>query len=144
MFVSRIVYAMARNGILPAFLTRVSKSGTPRMALLCSTLIAAFLASTGSYERLIAIGAPFLIGVPAVTDLAAIALRLREPALERPFKMPLFPLPALLGFAVNALLVGAIFYEDPLDSSLGVGLVVLVGIATGIHGQLTLRRAAAA
>ncbi|HXS49567.1 MAG TPA: APC family permease [Sphingomicrobium sp.] len=144
MFVSRIVFAMARNGILPAFLTRVSKSGTPRMALLCSTVIAAFLASTGSYERLIAIGAPFLIGVPAVTDLAAIAMRVREPELERPFKMPLFPLPALLGFAVNALLVGAIFYEDPLDSSLGVGLVVLVGIATKIHGTLTMRRAAAA
>ena len=144
MFVSRIVFAMARNGILPAFLTRVSKSGTPRMALLCSTVIAAFLASTGSYERLIAIGAPFLIGVPAVTDLAAIAMRVREPELERPFKMPLFPLPALLGFAVNALLVGAIFYEDPLDSSLGVGLVVLAGIATKIHGTLTMRRAAAA
>lgn len=144
MFVSRIVFAMARNGILPAFLTRVSKSGTPRLALLCSTVIAAFLASTGSYERLIAIGAPFLIGVPAVTDLAAIAMRIREPGLERPFKMPLFPLPALLGFAVNALLVGAIFYEDPFDSSLGIGLVVLVGIATGIHGRLALRRAAAA
>jgi APA family basic amino acid/polyamine antiporter len=143
MCVSRIVFAMARNGILPSFLTRVSHSGTPRMALLCTTLIAAFLASSGSYERLIAIGAPFLIGVPAVTDLAAIALRLKEPALERPFKMPLFPLPALVGFTVNALLVGAIFYEDPLDSSLGVGLVIMIGIATRIHAHLAVRRAAA-
>lgn len=144
MFVSRIVYAMARNAILPSFLTRVSTSGTPRMALLCTTVIAAFLASSGSYERLIAIGAPFLIGVPAVTDLAAIALRVKEPGLERPFKMPLFPLPALLGFTVNALLVGAIFYEDPLDSSLGLGLVVAIGIATKVHAHLAVRRTAAA
>ena len=143
MFVSRIVYAMARNAILPPFLTRVSKSGTPRMALLTTTVIAAFLASSGSYERLIAIGAPFLIGVPAVTDLAAIALRVKEPALERPFKMPLFPLPALAGFTVNALLVGAIFYEDPIDSSLGVGLVIAIGLATRIHAHLAVRRAAA-
>jgi APA family basic amino acid/polyamine antiporter len=122
----------------------VSKSGTPRVALLCTTAIAAFLASTGSYERLIAIGAPFLIGVPAITDLAAIVLRVKEPKLDRPFKMPLFPLPAILGFAVNAALVGAIFYEDPFDSSLGVGLVLAIGIVTRLRGMAALRRAAAA
>ncbi|HEX5239351.1 MAG TPA: amino acid permease [Sphingomicrobium sp.] len=144
MFVSRIVFAMARNAILPSFLTRVSKSGTPRLALLTSTAIAAFLASTGSYERLIAIGAPFLIGVPAVTDLAAIAMRVREPHLERPFKMPLFPLPAVLGFTVNALIVGAIVYEDPFDSLLGVGLLVIVGVITKIHALRTIGRPAAA
>ena len=143
MFVSRIVFAMARNGILPSFLTRVSTSGTPRMALLCTTAIAALLASSGSYERLIAIGAPFLIGVPAITDLAAIAMRIREPDLERPFRMPLFPLPALFGFLVNALLVGAIFYEDPFDSSIGIALLIVVGIATKIHTHLTLRPAEA-
>jgi len=144
MFVSRIAFAMARNGILPSLLTRVSRSGTPRMALLCMTALAAFLASSGSYERLIAIGAPFTIGVPAITDLAAIALRFKEPDLPRPFRMPLFPLPAVVGFAVNAVLVGAIFYEDPLDSSLGVALVVAMGIATRVHAQLALRRAATA
>lgn len=142
MFVSRIVYAMARNGILPSVLTRVSKSGTPRAALLTTTAIAAFLASTGSYERLIALGAPFLIGVPAISDLAAIAMRLREPDLERPFKMPLFPLPAIVGFAVNALIVGAIVYEDPLDSLAGIGLLVVVGIITKIHALRTIGRPA--
>jgi APA family basic amino acid/polyamine antiporter len=140
----RIAFAMARNGVLPSVLTRVSPSGTPRVALLCTTVVAALLASSGGYERLIAIGAPFLIGVAAVSDLAAITMRFREPELERPFKMPLFPLPAVLGFAVNALLVGAIFYEDPFDSSLGVGLLVAIGIATKVHGHLMLRRAATA
>jgi hypothetical protein len=57
--------------------------------------------------------------------------------------MPLFPLPAVLGFTVNAFLVGAIFYEDPVDSSLGVGLLVAIGIATKLHAHLTLARPAA-
>jgi len=140
----RIAYAMARNGVLPSVLTRVSPSGTPRIALLCTTVVAALLASTGGYERLIAIGAPFLIGVAAVSDLAAITMRFREPALERPFKMPLFPLPAIIGFSVNALLIGGIFYEDPLDSGLGVGMLLAIGIATKLHAHFTLARAAAA
>ena len=139
----RIAFAMARNGVLPSVLTRVSPSGTPRVALICTTVVAALLASTGGYERLIAMGAPFLIGVAAVSDLAAITMRIREPDLERPFKMPLFPLPAIIGFTVNALLIGAIFYEDPIDSSLGLGLLVAIGIATKIHGHLTVPRAAA-
>jgi APA family basic amino acid/polyamine antiporter len=143
MTATRIAFAMARNRVLPFVLTRVSPSGTPRIALLCTTAGAALLASSGGYERLIAIGAPFTIGVPAVCDLAAIALRWREPALERPFKMPLFPIPALIGFTVNALLIGSLFYEDPFDSSLGVGLLIAIGIATRIHAHLTLRRAAA-
>jgi hypothetical protein len=57
--------------------------------------------------------------------------------------MPLFPLPALIGFTVNALLIGAIFYEDPFDSSLGLGMLVGIGIATKIHAHFTLRPAAA-
>jgi APA family basic amino acid/polyamine antiporter len=141
---TRIGFAMARNGVLPSMLTRVSASGTPRIALLCTTLGAAVLASTGGYERLIAIGAPFLIVVPAVVDLAAIWLRRREPDLERPFRMPLFPLPAVIGFTINALLAAAIFYEDPLDSSIGVGLVLIIGIATKLGGMMGMRRAAAA
>ena len=113
------------------------------MALLCTTLVAALLASTGGYERLIAMGAPFLIGVAAVSDLAAITMRFKEPELERPFKMPLFPLPAVVGFTVNALLIGAIFYDDPIDTSLGVGLLVAIGIATKVHAHLRLQRPAA-
>jgi APA family basic amino acid/polyamine antiporter len=144
MTATRIAFAMARNRVLPFVLTRVSASGTPRIALLCTTGAAALLASSGGYERLIAIGAPFTIGVPAICDLAAIALRVKEPALERPFRMPLFPIPALVGFTVNALLVGSLFYEDPFDSSLGVGLLVAIAIATRIQAHLALRRAAAA
>lgn len=139
---SRIGFAMARNGVLPAFLTRVSPSGSPRIALLTTAGIAAALASSGGYERLIAIGAPFTIGISAVSNIVAIRMRLREPGLPRPFRMPLFPLPAVIGFSINAVLVTAVFYEDPFDSSLGVGLVVLIGILTELRG-LVLRPSAA-
>ena len=140
---SRIAFAMARNRVLPALLTRVSPSGTPRMALLCTTALAAAFASSGGYDRLIAIGAPFSIGVPAVCNLAAIRMRFKEPQLARPFKMPLFPLPAVFALSVNALLLCAIFYEDPFDSSIGVALLILIGIATKLGGMAVVRRPAA-
>jgi APA family basic amino acid/polyamine antiporter len=142
MSTSRIGFAMARNHVLPAMLARVSPSGTPRMAMLCSTGVAALLASTGGYERLIAIGAPFTIGVSAVCSLAAVRMRFKEPELVRPFRMPLFPLPALFGFSVAILLLGAIFYEDPFDSSLGIGFVLAIGAVMKLRELLPARRVA--
>lgn len=142
MSASRIGFAMARNRVLPAMLAQVSPSGTPRMALLVTAGAAAVLASSGGYERLIAIGAPFTLGITAICNLAAIRMRIKEPQLSRPFKMPLFPLPAVFGFGVNALLVGAVFYEDPFDSSLGVGLVLAIGAAMKLRDIMTERRVA--
>ena len=42
--------------------------------------------------------------------------------------MPLFPLPALLGFLINIALLVALFYEDPANSVAGLGFVVIIGI----------------
>jgi APA family basic amino acid/polyamine antiporter len=142
MSTSRIGYAMARNHVLPSLLARVSASGTPRASMLCTAGVAAALASSGGYERLIAMGAPFTIGVAAVCDLAAIRMRFKEPALHRPFRMPLFPLPAVFGFCVNALLVAAVIYEDPFNSSLGIGLVAAVGVVMKLRERMPARRVA--
>jgi APA family basic amino acid/polyamine antiporter len=143
MSASRIGYAMARNRVLPAMFTHVSRSGTPRVSLFFTAGAAAVLASTGGYERLIAIGAPFTIGITTVCNLAAIRMRIAEPDLARPFKMPLFPLPAVFAFCVNTALIGAIFYEDAFNSSLGVGLVLAIGIVTKLRRRFRIARPAA-
>jgi APA family basic amino acid/polyamine antiporter len=143
MSASRIGYAMARNQVLPAMFTHVSRSGTPRVSLFFTAGAAAVLASTGGYERLIAIGAPFTIGITTVCNLAAIRMRIAEPDLARPFKMPLFPLPAVFAFCVNTALIGAIFYEDAFNSSLGVGLVLAIGIVTKLRRRFRIARPAA-
>jgi APA family basic amino acid/polyamine antiporter len=137
MYASRVAFAMARNRVLPAPLASVSASGSPRLALACTAGAAAVLASSGGYERLIAIGAPFTFGVVAMVDLAAIRVRLAEPDLPRPFRMPLFPLPALVGLAVNLLLMAAVIYEDPLHSMIGLAVLLAIGIASKLRA-LTL------
>jgi APA family basic amino acid/polyamine antiporter len=137
MYASRVAFAMARNRVLPAPLASVSASGSPRLALACTAGAAAVLASSGGYERLIAIGAPFTFGVVAMVDLAAIRVRLAEPDLPRPFRMPLFPLPALVGLAVNLLLMAAVIYEDPLHSMIGLAVLLAIGVASKLRA-LTL------
>jgi APA family basic amino acid/polyamine antiporter len=131
MFLTRVAYGMARDGVMMRALARVARSGTPRFALFATALGGALFAATGVYEHLIAISVPLAITTNAATDLAAIRLRLREPGLPRPFRMPLFPLPALLGLAINGALLVALIIEDPVHSSLG--LLLLMGIGAGYY-----------
>lgn len=135
MLISRIGFGMARDGVLPSQLARVAKGGTPRAALTVAAVIGALLAVTGTYEKLIAVSVPLTVATVGAVDLAAIVLRRREPGLERPFKMPLFPLPALIGLLLNTLLLAAMMFDDPVHTGAGIGAAVLLGVGYAVLGR---------
>ena len=89
---ARVPYALAKDGLLPRFLTCTS-SARPNRApvpwasvLLCAAAWA--LALGLSFERLISIDL-VLYGASLLLEFVAlVALRLREPALARPFRIP--------------------------------------------------------
>ena len=140
---TRIAYGMARNGILPSPLATVGKSGTPQVALAVTVLGSAICASTGVYETLIAMGAVFAIMVSMGVDLAALWLRRTEPELDRPYKMPFFPLPPLLGLAINGALLVALIHEDPLHSLTGMAILAGVGASYLLARRFRSQRAPA-
>lgn len=124
---ARISFALARAGQLPAKLSEVASTGIPRWALSTSTLLAMVFAATGTYDTVVAMNVPVGIGLVIAVNLAVIKLRRTEPDLPRPFRMPLFPLPALIAIALNSALFVALIYEDPVYSL--AGLAALAGIA---------------
>lgn len=115
-FQARMLFAMARDDLAPRALQSVSANGTPAVAVIVIGAVAAMLASTGVYERLLAIYAPVGVLINMIMNVAVIRLRLKEPSLPRPYRMPLFPLPAIFAFAVNGLLMAAFILEDPQNS----------------------------
>jgi len=94
---TRLPYAMAEDGLLPAILKRRTSKGVPWVSVLaCATGWALALGLT--FERLISIDL-VLYGAALVLEFIALAvLRLREPALHRPFRIP--------GGTTAAILVG--------------------------------------
>ncbi len=118
MELARTTFAMARNGMLPPVLKPVSASGTPRRALAASVfcmiaiIFAADLAKGPLYEILLNLYAPMVMVVFFLLSVSAIRLRRAEPDLHRPWKMPLFPFPALLSAFLNLLLLVFFLYND--------------------------------
>lgn len=139
---SRVTFAMARRGVLPAPLAQVSATGTPRAALLALATPGALLAWSGNYAALVAYSVALLILINSAVSLAALRLRRTEPDLPRPFRTPLYPLPILASLAINAALLAAMIYEDTLHSLTGIGIVLAIGCAYWTSGLVQRRRGA--
>lgn len=139
MSLSRIGFAMARDGAMPAPLARVSTSGTPRIALLAAMGTAAAFATLGGYERLVDIAVPLGVISDILMCAAAIHLRRREPSLPRPFRMPLFPVPALIGLTLNVALLGGVIWENPRNSLVGISVLCAVGGVYAVRAAASRR-----
>jgi len=127
MMFPRVLYAIGRDAGGVAGLTRVTERGTPWTALMVTVILSAVLATIGVYDILLSLSVSLVAAVSVILNLAVIRLRISEPDLVRPWRMPLFPLPALLALGVNAALLAAFVFEDPLTAGLGfAGLGMLV------------------
>ena len=84
---TRVPYALAEEGLLPKIVARKTKAGVPWVSvLLCSVGWA--LALRMSFERLISIDL-VLYGAALVLEfIALVVLRIKEPGLVRPFRVP--------------------------------------------------------
>ena len=138
---ARLPFAMARQGHLPVFLTYVSRSGTPRAALLANTAVAAAFAATGTFDTLIAMNVAVVQAIVVAVNIAAIRLRHKEPELARSFRIPLYPLPIIIAVLVNSALLAALIYDDPRHSLEGFVLLVLIGTGYVFVGPARQRAA---
>ena len=89
---ARVPYALAQDGLLPRFLTRTTRASPTRAPVPWASIvvcaIAWALALQLSFERLISIDL-VLYGASLLLEFVALAvLRVREPALPRPFRIP--------------------------------------------------------
>ncbi len=125
---SRGAFAMARDRVLPAALAHVAPGGAPRVALLLTFLGAVGLAGSGAYLALVAINAPLRILIEIALVLSLVRLRQTAPDLPRPFRMPLYPLPALIALLGNTALLVAVVLEDPANSGIALAAVAAAAL----------------
>jgi len=106
MAASRVLFALSRDGLLPSALQAVNKGGSPTVAFAMAAATSVALATTGSFAIVFGLIGTLQVLVGLIVDGAFFSLRMREPALERPFRARLYPyLPALLLLIDATLLV---------------------------------------
>ena len=119
----RILYALGRERLLPAFFTNVNKGGTPSVAMIVTALFAIGVALSGTFNVVFGlIGTMNAIG--AIVIIAALfVLRRREPDLPRPYRALLYPVLPILALVLE---VGALVLYSAADR---VGIVFAVALS---------------
>jgi amino acid transporter len=144
---ARIPYALAQDGLLPRFLARTTPASASRAPVPWASVvvcaIAWALALRFSFERLISIDL-VLYGASLLLEFVAlVVLRLREPALDRPFRIP-GGLPAAIASGVGpAFLIAFALYAardervGPLPALAFAALVAVAGPLAYLVARLT-------
>lgn len=134
---SRQIFALARDGYLPEFLSAINpRFRTPHWALIAGGIIGCLALLTGTTDQVIVLAALGAVVMYIASLLALFALRKKEPSLHRPFKVPVYPyFPAIALFLCVICLAAIIYYNRLLSVYFFLGLVVSIGIfvLTGKH-----------
>jgi basic amino acid/polyamine antiporter, APA family len=99
----RVLLAIGRDGFFTEKAAQVSASGTPRVALAITSLAAAALIMSGTFDEIIAIAALLFLLDYVSAYVALFVLRRREPAAPRPYRAFGFP------YTTAIVLVGCVF-----------------------------------
>ena len=114
----------------------MSANGSPQYAIVLMAVVAALLATIGVYTILLAFSVWLITAVAVSVNVAAIALRAREPDLDRPWRMPFFPLPAIFAMLVNLAFLAAFLFDTP-DTALKA--TALAAVVAGVVYLATRR-----
>jgi APA family basic amino acid/polyamine antiporter len=121
----RVLFAMSRDRLFWRGAAEVNKGGTPDVALLFSSLLAAVFVVSGKFEQVIAILAFFFVANYALSFASLFAMRRSAPDAPRPFRAIGHPFTTGLAFLASvAFLIGAVM-SDTRNSLYAVGVLVL-------------------
>ena len=125
MLTPRILFAMARDGLLPQRVTKVNEGGTPTMALFLCAFFGILLVLSGTYDSLIAVASILFVAIYISGFAALLVLRRREPHLPRPYKVWWYPWTTLLVLLLSvAFLIGSVIGD--LRHSLFTVILILL------------------
>jgi APA family basic amino acid/polyamine antiporter len=106
---------------------RTSVSGTPYAAIIFQLAIVTVLIATGTFQAVLIYTQFSLLLSSFLTVLGLIVLRVREPNLERPYKVWGYPFTPIVFLAITLHMMVYVVHEKPNESLLGL-ITVIAGL----------------
>lgn len=129
----RIQFALARDGLFFRRFGEIGeKSRAPAAAITLIGFLSALFALTGSYVLILSYVAFVIHFFICLAVIAVIVLRIREPELERPYRVWGYPFTPVAFLLVSAFYLGNLVVTKPLNVAVGVG-IVLSGLPFYFH-----------
>ena len=121
----RVYFAMARDGLfIPAAAAIHPRYGTPARAIIIQATLASLLVLVGTFNTIISYFVFVVVIFIALTVAALFVLRRRLPQ-SSVYRTPGYPVTPIIFLLLIALLLFLLGGHNPLQASLGVGVVAL-------------------
>ena len=137
---TRILYALADDGVVPRRLAAVSTGGTPIPALLVSALLALLFLIAPSFDTIAGIAAVFAVVSYAGAFVSLLVLRHREPDLPRPFKSWGYPWTTIAVLIGALLFLGGMIVSAPRESAIATAALVGSLVLRSLGAWVPVRR----
>jgi ethanolamine permease len=122
---SRAVLELGRVGYAPRLLGEIhAGTKTPVAALLANLVIGLVALATGKTGDIILISVFGALTLYVLSSAAVVQLRRREPAMERPYRAPLYPITPLVALGLSLVCVGAMIVRYPKIAVVYAAIVV--------------------
>jgi len=102
-----------------------NSGGVPVLALLCQLCFVLVLLLTTTFESVVTFMSVTLILSTILAVAGVMVLRIREPKLQRPYRIPLYPLPPIFFLFISFWVLGHAFLQNPRESLMGTGMLLL-------------------
>jgi basic amino acid/polyamine antiporter, APA family len=106
---------------------KTSNKGTPYAATILQVIIVTFLVATGTFQKVLIYTQFSLLLSSFLTVLGVIVLRIRQPQLERPYKVWVYPVTPIVFLGITLHMMIYVIRDKPTESLLGL-ITVIAGL----------------
>ncbi len=106
-------------------LAKTNRDGIPATAIWVQTIITLIFILTSSFEVILVFSGLLLALNTSATVLGLFVLRVRQPDLARPYRVPLYPVVPLVYLALTGATIGFVLYSRPVEAAIVVAFIVV-------------------
>lgn len=123
----RVPYAMALNNELPfsGWFAKLNKNSIPVNGGIMTIIIATIMIFSGQFNQLTDMLILVIWLFYILVFIAVFIMRKKEPDLERPYKVPFFPVVPIIAIIGGLYIVLNTLFTQPLNAAIGIGLTLL-------------------
>uniref|UniRef100_UPI00307EC732 APC family permease n=1 Tax=Intestinibacter sp. TaxID=1965304 RepID=UPI00307EC732 len=137
----RIPYTLANQKLLPATLGKLNKNGVPANATLFMVVLSVIYALSGQFNLLSDLSMFAIWAFYTLTFIGVIKLRKTQPDLERPYKVPFYPVIPIISICSGLFVViDQLFLAGMKSSMISLGGIIITLIGLPVYAVMTKKK----
>ena len=137
----RIPYTLANQKVLPAMFGKLNKHGVPANATLFMAVLSVIYALSGQFNLLSDLSMFAIWAFYTLTFIGVIKLRKTQPDLERPYKVPFYPVIPIISICSGLFVViDQLFLAGMKSSMISLGGIIITLIGLPVYAVMTKKK----